>query len=239
MFAGGTVIVALLALAVAQIPFVTSLGYACAVAVFTAVLASLTLLPAMLAILGRGVDRLALPAFMQPRPKEPDATFWARWAAMVVRHPAISCAVALVIMVPLIIPLFTLTLGQSDTGVSSTSTTQREAFDLISVGFGPGYNGALVVSVLMDPPAQPSSQYTADYDQATSMQTDLESTQQTRWLRHWWLRLLLSNPLWPSAVGGLVLGVLSQGTGRNQYRHPSRSWWQEWARWSGYQSGGQ
>ena len=76
-------------------------------------------------------------------------------------------------------PLFTLTLGQSDTGVSSTSTTQREAFDLISAGFGPGYNGALVVSVLMDPPAQPSSQYTADYDQATSMQTDLESTQQT------------------------------------------------------------
>ena len=179
VFAGGTVIVALLALAVAQIPFVTSLGYACAVAVFTAVLASLTLLPAMLAILGRGVDRLALPAFMQPRAKEPDATFWARWAAMVVRHPAISSAVALVIMVPLIIPLFTLTLGQSDTGVSSTSTTQREAFDLISVGFGPGYNGALVVSVLMDPPAQPSSQYTADYDQATSMQTDLESTQQT------------------------------------------------------------
>lgn len=179
VFAGGTVIVALLALAVAQIPFVTSLGYACAVAVFTAVLASLTLLPAMLAILGRGVDRLALPAFLRPRVKGPNTGLWARWASMVVRHPAISCAVALAVMIPLIIPLFTLTLGQSDTGVTSTSTTQREAFDLISAGFGPGYNGPLVVSILMDPPAQPSSDYTAKYDQATSMQTDLESTQQT------------------------------------------------------------
>ena len=179
VFAGGTVIVALLALAVAQIPFVTSLGYACAVAVFTAVLASLTLLPAMLAVLGRGVDRLALPAFLRPRVKGPDTGLWARWASMVVRHPAISCAVALAVMIPLIIPLFTLTLGQSDTGVTSTSTTQREAFDLISAGFGPGYNGPLVVSILMDPPAQPSSDYTAKYDQATSMQTDLESTQQT------------------------------------------------------------
>ena len=179
VFAGGTVIVALLALAVAQIPFVTSLGYACAVAVFTAVLAALTLLPAMLAILGRGVDRLALPAFLRPRAKAPDTGLWARWASMVVKHPLISSAVAFAVMVPLIIPLFTLTLGQSDTGVSSTSTTQREAFDLISAGFGPGYNGPLVVSVLLDPPATPSAEYTADYDQATSMQSDLETTQQT------------------------------------------------------------
>jgi uncharacterized membrane protein YdfJ with MMPL/SSD domain len=179
VFAGGTVIVALLALAVAQIPFVTSLGYACAVGVFTAVLAALTLLPAMLAILGRGVDRLALPSFMRPRAKNPDAGLWARWAAMVIGHPVISCAVAMVVMVPLVIPVFTLTLGQADTGVSSTSTTQRVAFDLISAGFGPGYNGPLVVSVLMDPPAQESDDYTAEYDQATSMQTDLEGTQQT------------------------------------------------------------
>ena len=67
VFAGGTVVIALLALAVAGIPLVTSLGYASAVAVLTAVLAAITLLPAMLALLGRRIESVRLPALAAPQ----------------------------------------------------------------------------------------------------------------------------------------------------------------------------
>jgi putative drug exporter of the RND superfamily len=68
VFAGGTVIIALLSLWVAGIPLVASLGYASAVAVFTAVLAAITLLPAMLALAGKHLFGARLPAFLRPGP---------------------------------------------------------------------------------------------------------------------------------------------------------------------------
>ncbi len=179
VFAGGTVVVALLSLGIAGIPFVTALGYACAIAVFTAVIAAVTLLPAMLAILGGGIDRLALPGFLRPKPKVAGAGFWGGWASAVVAHPVISSVAATAVLVPLIIPLFSLSLGQEDIGVTPTSTTERQAFDLMSDGFGPGYNGALVVAVSMKPAAQPSAQYTEQYNQATSLQKQLEQDQKT------------------------------------------------------------
>jgi len=76
VFAGGTVIIALLSLWVAGIPLVASLGYASAVAVFTAVLAAITLLPAMLALAGRHVFGARLPAFLRPRTRPGAATLW-------------------------------------------------------------------------------------------------------------------------------------------------------------------
>ncbi len=179
VFAGGTVVIALLSLAVAGIPFVTALGYACAIAVLTAVIAAITLLPAVLAIVGGGIDRLALPAFLRPKPKAEGEGFWAGWAAMVVRHPIACTVAAAALLIPLIIPVFSLTLGQEDIGVTPTSTTERQAFDLISAGFGPGYNGPLVVAVKMEPVAEPSAEYTEQYDQALALQADLEEAQAT------------------------------------------------------------
>ena len=73
VFAGTTVVIALITLVVAGIPLVTSLGYAAAVAVMTAVLASITLLPAVLAVVGTRLESLRLPAFIRPRPKAPSA----------------------------------------------------------------------------------------------------------------------------------------------------------------------
>ena len=67
VFAGGTVVIALLSLVVAGIPLVSSLGYAAAIAVFCAVLASITLLPAILSLLGGWVRRLRIPRFLRPR----------------------------------------------------------------------------------------------------------------------------------------------------------------------------
>ncbi len=86
VFAGGTVVIALLSLAVAGIPLVTALGLASAIAVVTAVLGAITLLPALLGLLAHRIHWARLPAFIAPRPKK-DEGMWRRWAGVVRRHP--------------------------------------------------------------------------------------------------------------------------------------------------------
>ena len=155
-FAGGTVTIALVSLAVAGIPLVTTMGLMAAVAVVVAVLAALTLLPAMLAIIGPRINALRV---RDRHPADhPKQGAWARWAAGVARRPVISTLVALAILIPLAIPLLSLTLGQKDVAALSTSTTARRAYDLISDNFGPGVNGPLLVAVSLGSPAQASSE---------------------------------------------------------------------------------
>jgi uncharacterized membrane protein YdfJ with MMPL/SSD domain len=176
VFAGGTVVIALLALAVAGIPLVTALGLASAIAVVAAVLCSVTLLPALLGLLKHRIHWAAVPAFLAPRPK-PAEGMWHRWAGVVRRHPIVIGLVALAALVPLIIPVFSLELGQEDIGAANPETTERQAYDLITAGFGVGYNGPLQVASAMDPPATPSSEYTKKYDQATSLKKELDQAQ--------------------------------------------------------------
>src|SRR5215471_7561168 len=179
VFAGTTVIIALVSLAVAGIPLVTTLGLVTAVAVVTAVTAALTLLPAVMSLLGRHLFGGKLPAFLRPRGTPGKTGFWGRWARVVTGHPWLCTLVAAAVLAPLIIPLFSLHLGQEDIGVTPTSTTERQAFDLLSAGFGPGYNGPLLIAVKLDPPAKESQQYSAQYNQAKAMQTDLQNKQKT------------------------------------------------------------
>ena len=179
VFAGTTVMIALVALAVAGIPLVTTLGLVTAVAVLTAVLAALTLLPAVMSLLGTHLFGGKLPAFLRPRGKPGKAGFWGWWARVVTGHPWLCALVAAAILAPLIVPLLSLHLGQEDIGVTPTSTTERQAFDLLSAGFGPGYNGPLVVAVKLDPKAAESQQYSAQYNQAKALQKDLINKQKT------------------------------------------------------------
>ena len=179
VFAGTTVMIALVSLAVAGIPLVTTLGLVTAVAVLTAVLAALTLLPAVMSLLGTHLFGGKLPAFLRPRGKPGKVGFWGRWARMVAGHPWLCTLVAAAILAPLIVPLFSLHLGQEDIGVTPTSTTERQAFDLLSAGFGPGYNGPLLVAVKLSPPAKEGQQYSDQYNQAKAMQKDLQNKQKT------------------------------------------------------------
>jgi uncharacterized membrane protein YdfJ with MMPL/SSD domain len=179
LFAGSTVIVALLALAVAQIPFITALGYACAVGVFTAVLAGLTLLPAILAVLGDSINRGRIPLISRPKKDPTKLGMWGHWANSVIDHPIRSCVISLAVLAVMIVPVFTLVLGQEDIGTTALKTTERQAFDMISDGFGPGYNGPLVVAFTLDPVAKPSAEYTKQYNEAQAMQTSLEQQQKT------------------------------------------------------------
>ena len=106
VFAGGTVIIALLSLWVADIPLVASLGYASAVAVATAVLAALTLLPAMLSLAGRHLFGAGLPAVLRPRSRPGAPTLWSRWAVTVTAHPLAWGLAALALLISLTVPMF-------------------------------------------------------------------------------------------------------------------------------------
>jgi putative drug exporter of the RND superfamily len=155
-FAGCTVTIALVSLAVAGIPLVTTLGLMAGIAVVVAVIAALTLLPAFLAIVGPRINSLRVRT--PPSDEQAKQGLWAKWAADIARFPVIAGLVALVILIPLMIPLGSLTLGQQDTAALSTSTTARRAYDLITKYFGPGVNGPLLIAVSLKSPAvAPSS----------------------------------------------------------------------------------
>ncbi len=178
VFAGSTVVIALLSLGVAGIPLVSALGLASAIGVVAAVLGSITLLPAFLGVLRHRIRWASLPAFLSPTPR-PGHGMWFRWAAFVRRHPVLVAGLSLAFLVPLIIPVFSLELGQEDIGATSPDTTERQAYDLITAGFGVGYNGPLQVASDLKPPASPSAEYTKKYDKAQALKKDLDQKQKS------------------------------------------------------------
>jgi RND superfamily putative drug exporter len=151
-FAGGTVTIALVSLAVAGIPLITTLGLMAAIAVVVAVLAALTLLPATLAITGPRIDSLRVRH--PPSDEQAHEGLWAKWAHEIARYPWIAGLAALAILIPLTIPLLSLNLGQQDTAALSSSTTARKAYDLLAKNFGAGINGPLLVAVSLGSPAK-------------------------------------------------------------------------------------
>jgi uncharacterized membrane protein YdfJ with MMPL/SSD domain len=152
-----------------------AMGYASAIAVFAAVLTAITLLPAILALLGPRINAGRLPGRRRPLSVPVGDNVWARWAALVTRHPWLGLSASLLVLVPLMLPTLSLRLGQEDMGVTSASTTQRRAFDLISAGLGPGANGRLVVAARFAPAAAPSAAYTTKRDEAERLKRRLEA----------------------------------------------------------------
>jgi RND superfamily putative drug exporter len=155
MFAGTTVIIALAALAVVEVPLVTTLGLTSALVVAIAVVGALTLLPAVLGAVGDHIDALPLPHHSHdPADHEPHG--WARWGRVVAAHP-IPCVVAAVaVLVALALPTLDLYLGQQDVGAQPKSTQARRAYDGMTTGFGVGSNAPMLVAVdLSKQPAKP------------------------------------------------------------------------------------
>jgi putative drug exporter of the RND superfamily len=147
IFAGGTVVVAILGLLVAGIPFVTGGGVAISAMVLVMVLASVTLLPALLGLAGHRINgrrrTLTGPMVQTHRP----STGWYRWGAHVTRNATAYLVGGAVFMVALAAPVLALDLGFPDDGTKPESRTERRAYDLIADGFGPGANGPLVIAV--------------------------------------------------------------------------------------------
>jgi RND superfamily putative drug exporter len=147
VFAGCTVAIAMLGLLVLGVGFLSGVGIAAGVMVAFAVAAAITLLPAIFGMFGmRVLSRRERRALAERGPVDVDGSGpWARWAGLVQRRPAILGGVALLVMLVLCIPVLSLRLGSSDQGNDPTTSTTRRAYDLLAQGFGPGYNGPLLL----------------------------------------------------------------------------------------------
>ncbi|MFI6287207.1 MMPL family transporter [Streptomyces sp. NPDC051018] len=145
MFAGATVCIALAGMLVMNMRFLNGVALATSLTVILSVLAAVTLLPALLGILGSRVlsrrQRRRL-AEQGPVTAEPRGAA-ARWARVVERRPRVLGLIALVVMVALSIPVLSLRLGTTDQGNHPEDSTTRKAYDLLADGFGPGFNGPL------------------------------------------------------------------------------------------------
>jgi putative drug exporter of the RND superfamily len=161
LFAGTTVVIAVCGLVIAGIPYVARLGYMAGLVVAVMMVAAITLLPAVIGLIGNGIDRWKVPSLIHhpdraaaaaagadgPEPVSPRASVWERWATTVARHAWPFAILGVVILLTLAVPFLSMRLGETDDGNLPTSATQRQAYDLIAQGFGPGTNGPLLVVV--------------------------------------------------------------------------------------------
>ncbi len=146
VFAGSTVVVALLSLGLAGIPLVWTLGYSAAIAVLVAMFAAITLLPALLALVGRRIDSLKLP-FGERHKRDDHSHGWARWAEGVARRPVPAVVFATLLLLIVALPVRNLHLGQEDDGALPKSTQTKQSYDLLTQGFGVGQNGPLLIAM--------------------------------------------------------------------------------------------
>jgi RND superfamily putative drug exporter len=148
VFAGMTVVIALVGLTVVNIPFLTVMGLAAAATVSIAVLIAITLLPAILGFAGHRVARVNRVLGYRPRRNRPAReTMGARWARFVTSRPLPALLVGLALLCTVALPALHMKLGLPDSGSKPTSSTERRAYDLLTEGFGPGFNGTLTVVV--------------------------------------------------------------------------------------------
>ena len=193
IFAGLTVVISLLGMLLMGLAFISGLGLGAAATVATTMIASITLLPALLGLAGERVEvtrwyalvaagfvsvallgvglSLGLPVVLSalvlaivtfiggrfvPRlkdmvparaPQPPEETVAYRWSRLVQSHPWLSLLIGGAFLTLLAVPLLSLRLGFSDEGNYAETTTTRRAYDLLSDGFGPGFNGPLLVTV--------------------------------------------------------------------------------------------
>src|SRR3954453_17319704 len=147
LFAGATVIVALLGLLVLGVSFLNGVAVASAIVVLTVMTAAVTLIPALLGVFGlRVLSRKERRRLEAEGPRDPKLDgFWPRWARTVQEHRVPLAVAALIIMLLLAVPALSLRLGSSDAGQDPPSQTTRKAYDLLAKGFGAGFNGTFQI----------------------------------------------------------------------------------------------
>ncbi|WP_392966468.1 MMPL family transporter [Streptomyces sp. LN245] len=173
VFAGLTVVIALVGLSVVNIPMLTKMGVAAAGTVAIAVLIALTMIPALLGYAGRRVQ----PAGKKSRllgggraaKKAGKPNMGTRWASFVVRRPLAVLLLGVVGLGAAAVPAASLQLGLPDDGSQPTSTTQRRAYDLLSEGFGPGFNGPLMVVVDAKASDAPKTAFSTVHDEIADL----------------------------------------------------------------------
>jgi putative drug exporter of the RND superfamily len=148
LFAGATVVIALLGMFALGVSLLSGAAVAASIGVVLVMAASLTLLPAFLSLIGPRIGRVG----GRQAAREADATrpaFWLRWVQRVQRRPAVTAIAATALMLALAAPALGLRLASSDAGNDPAGQTSRQAFDLLAKGFGPGFNGPLQMAVAL------------------------------------------------------------------------------------------
>jgi RND superfamily putative drug exporter len=147
LFAGIIVCIALLGMFALGVNFLYGLAVAAALGVLLTMIAALTLLPALLSFIGpRVLSRRQRRSIEVDGPRVVGAAgtgFWARWSDFIKQRPLVPALAALALIILIALPFFSLQLGSSDQGNDPTGTTTRQAYDMLSRGFGPGFNGPL------------------------------------------------------------------------------------------------
>jgi len=144
LIAGATVVISLMGLFLIGLPYLYGVALASMLSVAVVVAAGLTLLPALLSLAGRRIDRLRVPGGGRVV-AEPGRTRSAAWARAVQRRPFAAAALAIVALIALTLPVTGMRLGSPDAGNDREGTTSRQAYELLAAGFGPGANGPLMV----------------------------------------------------------------------------------------------
>jgi RND superfamily putative drug exporter len=144
LFAGATVVIALLGMFALGVSFLYGVAIAASLAVLLVLAASLTLLPALLMFTGRRIGRIRA---RRSSAREPRAGFWLRWVALIQRRPAWAALASTALLLTFAAPALGLRLGASDAGNDPMTRTTRQAYDLLATGFGSGFNGPLQLAV--------------------------------------------------------------------------------------------
>ncbi len=214
LFAGITVCLAMGALGLMGVPYVRTLGLVAALYVIVVVLAALTFLPAVLGALGRRVNKGKMP-WHRHTAETADAsrTLSARWAHEIARFPWIFAPLSLIVLLLLAGPLLKMDTGFPDDGSAPTDTPQRQAYDLVVDGFGPGANGPLLIVAEL-----PASLAGNQQQLAGSLQTAQQALGQVSGVRQ--VQAVTNTPANTIAV---FLVVPDDRTGRRRHDRPRRA----------------
>ena len=144
LFAGSIVVIALFGLWASGLPFIGWVATAAAILVATLVIVALFVLPAALRIIGARIDSLAVP-FILKKHTSGEGGAGATWAGLIARNPVPALVLALVVLLVVASPVLSIRLGSADAGGNPETATSRRAYDLLSEGFGAGFNGPILI----------------------------------------------------------------------------------------------
>jgi putative drug exporter of the RND superfamily len=173
VFAGITVVISLLGMFFLNLDFMRSMATGAVLAVLMTMLAAITLLPALLGFVGNNIDRLRVPFLHKPTEAGSAEgnrnSFWYRWSRLIQARPWPALVVSAAILIVLAIPVFSIRLGFADAGNRLETDTTRKAYDILSGGFGVGFNSPILI--VAETPNGPS-----DGSSVAALQTALEDT---------------------------------------------------------------
>ncbi|MFL6076010.1 MAG: MMPL family transporter [Mycobacteriales bacterium] len=194
-----TVIIALLGLYASGVGFIGKLGLAGGIAVAVAALAAVTLVPALLGLAGRRIDRLAVRTPVAEAPA--GAGGWHRYAAAVGARPWWVLFAGIAVLAVLAVPVLSMRIGHVGPGADPTSYTDRRAYDAISAAFGPGANAPLTVVARLGP--DQAGNASATQSPAGSLHDALAATR----------GVASAGPVNPTQDGALLVGTVLPKTG--------------------------